>query len=112
MTVTDTPSKRNKQVRIEKPTEATVSGKTTTTWALWARAFVSIAPLSSREHREQSMQSSSVTHVVTGLWSDFEKVTADFRIVWDDRTFHLLEQPRNLEEADVVYEMAVEEETR
>ncbi len=112
MTVTDKPSTRDKYVRIEKPTQTTTGGKTVETWDLLARAFVAIKPLTGREYREAAEQASSITHLVTGLYEDFDTVTADFKIVWEDRTFHLLESPRDIEEAHVIYEMAVEEETR
>jgi len=110
--VTDKPSQRNKHVRIEKPTETVTAGKISTAWTEWAMAWVKIEPLAGREYWEAQQQASSITHKITGLFSDFEKVTADFRIVWDSRTFKLLEPPRNIEEASVIYEMNVEEETR
>jgi head-tail adaptor len=112
MSVTDKPSRRNKYVRVEKPTQTTTAGKTSETWSFWCHAWVSIEPVSGREGMEVHEQQSSITHLCRGLYAEFDTVTADFRIVWDSRTFHLLEAPRNLEEANVIYEMAIEEETR
>ncbi len=112
MTVFDDPSKRNRHVRIEKPTETTTGGKTTIVFAKFANAWVMIQPLTGREYWEANRQASSITHKITGTYLDFQNVTADFRIVFASRTFNVLEPPRNIDEEDVMIEMMVEEETR
>ncbi len=110
--ITDTPAKRNRKIRIEKPTESTSAGKTTRTWATFCFAWVSIAPIEGRELWEAQRQESSVTHKITGTWGDFRSVTADFRIQYGSRTFNLLEPPRNIEEVGVLAEVMVEEVLR
>jgi len=108
----DDPGKRNRLARIEKPTETVTAGKTSTTWATYAHAWVSIEPLTGREYWEANQQASTITHRITGTYQDFEQVTADFRIALGTRTFQLLETPRNLEEANVLFEVMVAEAKR
>lgn len=110
--IRDNPNKRNRKVRIDKPTETTTNGKTSTTWALFGRAWVSIEPLAGREYWEAKGQSSNITHQIEGAWEEWENVTSDFRIVYDARTFHLTEPPQNVEEANIVARMLVFEEKR
>lgn len=110
--VQDRPAKRNRLIRIEKPAETTTDGKTTTTWTLFGRAWVTVEPLTGREYWEAQQQASSITHRIRGTWGDFENVTADFRIALGGRTFHLLEPPLNIEEANVLAELLVEEKKR
>lgn len=110
--ITDTPAKRKRKIRIEKPTESTTTGKVSRTWATFGFAWVSIEPLESREIWEAQRQESSVTHKITGTWGDLQSVTADFRIQYGSRTFNLTEAPRNIEEAGVLGEVMVEEVLR
>ena len=110
--VRDNPTSRNRLVRIEKPAQTTTSGKTVETWALYSRVWVRIEPLSGREYWDAKEQTSAITHKMTGAWGEFENVKADFRVVYEGRTFHLAESPRNIEEANVLAEMLIVEETR
>ena len=110
--ITDTPAKRKRKIRIEKPAETTAVGVTSRTWATFVFAWVSIEPLSSAEIWEAQRQESNVTHKITGTWKDFQSVTADFRIQYGSRTFNLTEAPRNVEEASVLAEVMVEEVLR
>ena len=110
--VQDDPGKRNKLAVIEKPTQTTTAGKVSTTWASFARAWVKLEPLSGNEYWEANRQASSITHKITGTYHDFENVTADFRIKINGRTFNLKESPRNIEEANVLFEVMVEEGKR
>jgi head-tail adaptor len=108
----DDPHKRNNRVMIQKPTETTTAGQTTTAWADFAYAYVGIETLSGKEYWEAQRHESSATHLLTGTWDDFENVTADFRIAFGSRTFQLTEPPRNIDEADVVAKVQAEEATR
>ena len=110
--VMDNPGKRNRLVYIEKPTETTTLGKTVTTWATSGKAWVSVVSLTSFEYWEAKRQAADITHKITGLFHDFEHVTADMRLKLNQRIFNLTEPPRNVEEMNVVYEMMCQEEVR
>ena len=109
----DRAAKRNKFVEIEKPTETVTAGELARAWtrpgSLFGRAWVSIEPLNGREYWEAERQDSSVTHKVTGLWNDFTLVTADMRLKYGTRYFHLTEPPRNIDEAGTTAVLMVEE---
>ena len=112
MSVRDNPGKRNRKVVVQKPTQATTLGKTVTTWADVGIAWVQIETLTSFEYWEAKRQAADITHKITGLFHDFENVTADMRIKLNTRVFNISEPPRDVEEAHVVYKMMCMEEVR
>ncbi len=92
------PGKLFHPVQIEQKTETTDSmGGVTSAWAkasggnVWAR----IEPLSGREFQEAQRVGSETTHKIT--LRPFSGLTANDRIKYGTKVYHLIEPPRDVE---------------